>query len=371
MDEYSLRDIYLEIELHLLKSLKRNLTRWHNETQSKGFTWEPWQMTKLRHIAQFRKDNRAIVGYYDKKIEEIIDNVIRGQFLGPQSNELQGPSSILDDMFPHDQHTPLDQIPSPEQYFFHTNDKKVEVLIEELKDNARKVNQMVINKMNGDISLVMTKAHHFLDQGAMTIQQATDLATKDLFTKGINAITYKNGSRRSISSHAEMALRTAVMRTKFLADGKDRDLSGNHLVITSIHANCCPACLRWQGEILIDDVFSNGTRKDGYYWMLSKAMEHGFLHPNCRHDLVTYRPGITRKPTPLTFEQERQANKSYKAEQIQRKLERKIREQKREIEVRFDNSKNKEKLKMLQSALRSHIKLNPELRRNYWRERIV
>ena len=158
---------------------------------------------------------------------------------------------------------------------------------------------------------------------------------------------------------------------KFLADGKRRDETGNHLIVSSIHANCCEHCLRWQGMVLIDDVFSAGKQSDGHYWLLSKAIEGGFLHPNCRHNLVTYIPGITRLPKPLTVFEERELLKRYKNEQIQRGLERDLRRQKRLVEGLFEPQKELSKLKMIRSALKDHVKRNPELRRDYWRERLI
>jgi hypothetical protein len=77
-----------------------------------------------------------------------------------------------------------------------------------------------------------------------------------------------------------------------MGEGDFRKEIGNPLVIVTTHGGACKLCTRWQGKILIDDVYSGGTEKDGDYTLLSDAMEQGFLHPNCRHGLSTYYPEL-------------------------------------------------------------------------------
>lgn len=130
--------------------------------------------------------------------------------------------------------------------------------------------------------------------GVKTLDQAIDMATKEFLDAGIDCIEYKNGRRVNIASYAEMALRTASQRAVLLGEGKKRDEWGIHTVVVSAHANTCPLCAPWQGKVLIDDVFSKGTRKEAEnlgYPTLSEAMRAGLLHPNCRHTISTYFPG--------------------------------------------------------------------------------
>ncbi|WP_415336304.1 phage minor capsid protein, partial [Clostridium perfringens] len=69
----------------------------------------------------------------------------------------------------------------------------------------------------------------------------------------------------------------------------------------------------------------------------SEAVGKGFLHPNCRHTLATYFPGITRLPV---VPDGKEAIKTYEAEQKQRALERQIRKWKR-FEVGTCDEENK------------------------------
>ena len=166
-----------------------------------------------------------------------------------------------------------------------------------------------------------------------------------------------------------MCLRTASHRATLLGEGKKRDEYGIHLVVVSAHGNTCRMCEPWQGQILIDDIFSHPSKEyiEEYktkYKLLSEAIDKGLLHPNCRHSLITYFPGITTLPV---VPDGKEAVKVYEAEQKQRALEREIRKWKR-FEAGTVDEENKIKaannIRTLQSKLKKHIKDNDELRIN-------
>lgn len=82
-----------------------------------------------------------------------------------------------------------------------------------------------------------------------------------------------------------------ISATQALArDGKLRKQLGEHLVIVSRHGGSCDICKKFENKILIDDVYSGGSRKDGNYMLLSEAMAQGLFHEGCRHGLGTYYP---------------------------------------------------------------------------------
>jgi len=126
------------------------------------------------------------------------------------------------------------------------------------------------------------------------------------------------------------------------------------------------------GKVLIDDVYSAGIRpRDGKYPLLSEAMDAGLLHPNCRHTLATYFPGVTELPK---VPDEAEARKNYEAEQKQRYMERQVRRWKRREAGSLDEENKavaKAKVREWQKRIREHLKENPQLRRDYWRERLL
>ena len=258
----------------------------------------------------------------------------------------------------------------PETNFFGVNDKKLEALIKSVNNDLEKAQYSVLRQMDDVYRQTIFKSHTYLQSGSKSLYQAIDLATKDFLDKGINSIKYRNGARVNIASYAEMALRTANHRAMLLGEGKKRDEWGLHLVVVSAHANTCPKCEEWQGKILIDDVFSNGSKADGDYPLVSEAIKAGLFHPNCRHSLITYFPGITQLPKVPDGED---VIKTYEAEQKQRYFERQIRKWKRKEFGLLDSENNegaKRKVSYYEKALREHLKEYPQLRRNRDREKV-
>lgn len=145
---------------------------------------------------------------------------------------------------------------------------------------------------NDEYRQVVHKSAFFLANGIVSPQKAIDMATKDFLSRGINCIEYKDGRRINIASYSQMAVRTASLRAQLMGEGDFRESIGRHLVIATASNAACPLCSKWEDKVLIDDVYSGGSKKDGNYPLLSNAMKQGFLHPNCRDSVATYYPEL-------------------------------------------------------------------------------
>lgn len=377
---YDIRKIYEKMELDLISSMKRAFYYHQREQAKEGFVWEQWQLTKLREFEAYRKRNKDIVGKYNRPIQKTIDKELRGNFANGENrvtrlieriknlfSKKQEQADITVDL-PRDIGNSLSTTPPQENAFFGTNEKKLEALISTVQNDLDKGAYSVLRKMDDVYRQTIFKTHVYLQNGTKTLNQAIDMATKDFLDKGINSIEYKNGARVNIASYAEMCLRTASQRATFLGEGKKRNEYGIHTIVVSAHANTCSHCAYWQGKILIDDVFSGGSAKDGAYPLLSEAIKQNFLHPNCRHTLVTYFPGITRLPEVPNTDK---AIELYNNEQKQRYYERQIRKWKR-IEAGYVDAKNvndaSNTIKDLEIKLNKHLENNKQLRRAPQRE---
>lgn len=390
---YSIRAIFEQMELDLIASMRRAFYFHQAEQIKEGFEWEQWQLTKLREIEKYRKRNKELVAAYNKPIQEAIErelssNYSKGEdriqkFLQkikrqfnkkiPKKSGIVLPSDTSHTQQLREYISKVTGRPKkipPEMNFFGVNDKKLEALIKSVNDDLEKAQYSVLRKMDDVYRQTIFKSHTSLQSGSKTLYQAIDLATKDFLDKGINSIIYSNGNRVNIASYAEMALRTANHRAMLMGEGKKRDEWGLYLVIVSAHANTCPKCAKWQGQRLIDDVFSSGSKADGDYPLVSEAIKSGLLHPNCRHTLITYFPNITRLPE---APDEEAAIKTYEAEQKQRYYERQIRKWKRQ-EIGFLDQENhstaQRKRGYYEKLLRDHLNEYPQLRRNRDREKV-
>lgn len=249
--------------------------------------------------------------------------------------------------------TPTDEV------FFRKNDDKLNALMETVEKDFNNANAAVLRRMDDVYRQTIFKAQVHYNTGNVGLDKAIDMATEDFLAKEIDAIIYSDGKKVNIASYAEMALRTANHRAYLMAEGKKRQEMGLYLVVVSAHATACELCVPWQGKIIID----GGSKEVGDYPLLSEAMEAGLFHPQCRHNLSTYFPGITTLPK---VQDMKGVEENYKQEQQQRYIERQIRKYKRLAEGSIDeNNKKKylDKVKEWQKIMREHLKENPQLRR--------
>lgn len=369
LNPYDIGQIYADMELDLIGSMKRNLSRHELEEKMEGFTWEQWQKAKLKDIQRYQKRNKKMISEYQKLIDKQVAHTIGTSFnKGAKNSE-----SFIKRMLGKAGSAVKSIFEPKEKNFFKLNEDKVNALIRSVTGDLHNANYAALRKMDDVYRQTLFKTQMYYSNGAIGLEKAVDMATKDFLSKGIDCITYKNGRQVNIASYAEMSIRTANQRATLMGEGAKRDEYGVHTVCSAIHGNTCPLCVEWQGKVLIDDVYSGGSSKDGDYPLLSTAMGAGFLHPNCRHHPTTFFPGINTVPTPLTEEEQAKALERYKAEQKQREIERDIRKWKR-VEagsLEPDNvAASTLRVDQLQAKMREHLGQYSYLKREPWREKL-
>lgn len=180
-----------------------------------------------------------------------------------------------------------------------------------------------------------------------TYEKAVDMATKDFLRNGLKCVVYKNGSQHSLEDYADMALRTAQKRAYLTGEGEKRKEWGISTVIVNKRGNPCPLCAPWVGKVLVDDVWSGGS-KDGKsnvtgikYKTMSEAIKAGLYHPRCKDKHGTYFEGINTMPAEgYTKEELKELAENYKQEQKQKYAERQAESYGRLAEYSLDeNSK--------------------------------
>lgn len=180
----------------------------------------------------------------------------------------------------------------------------------------------------------MNKAYMEVSTGVKSYSQSILDTVKELSDKGAY-ITYPSGQHRSIESAVRMNVLTSVNQTC----GKLQEMRANELgwdlMELTAHSGARPEHAEWQGKIV-----SRSGRK-GYLSLddIGYGEVTGFKGVNCRHDWYPYYAGSIRtysnqelqelKNEKVTY-QEKQISK-YEATQIQRKMERTIRQDKKDI----------------------------------------
>lgn len=375
--------IFEEIELRLIRSLKRNIGRHKQEEQQEGFAWSAWQAEKLRNINKFRRECSAIMSEYT----DVIDSETR-QLMEEQFKEGVNGVTVL-------QSEKISEAPqavlTSEPKFFGVDDTKVTKLIDDVVNLEKHAETAALRTMDDVYRQTVNKAQLAISTGSVTLQQAIDMSVRDFLDKGINCIVYRDGRRVNIADYVRMALRTTSTRAKLQGEAAKIKSLGYDTVQVTKYSMCSDTCLPWQGRPYIDDVFSfwDGEieeRENGELWgksnycgkwfpLLSTAIHSGLFHPNCRHTITLYVDG---DPLPKAIDNS-EIEKRYKLEQKQRRLENEVRRAKRKAEGFSDPDnvkKANKKLREAQKKLREFIdKVNAEegkliLKRDYSREKI-
>ena len=393
MSLLSFRDIakiFEEIELRLIASLKRNLSRHKAEEEKEGFEWSAWQAEKLNNIDNFRKENAQIADEYVDVIDDETRQLMTDQF---HEGEHTAEQSVIDvsesgvnvpDVpdVPAQPQPPEAPTAIPDDHFFGVNKPKMDKLMEDVTTLEKTALTAAVRNMDDVYRTTLNKVQLMMGTGSITLNEAIDLATRDFLDKGINCIVYADGRRVNIADYVRMALRTTSTRATLQGAAKRFAELGYDTVLISQYGGCSETCEPYQGKVYIDDVFTiwNGERSgdfgksnycDKWFMLLSVAIRGGLFHPNCRHTMGQYIEGLTKIPQPIPAEKIREQRE---LEEKQRAMERKIRALKRKVEGTQDEKKVKEykrKLREEQGKLREFIKEHDDvLRRDYSREKI-
>lgn len=355
-NEYDITKAFQRIEETLIKSMKRNLTRHLNEERDLDMNWSAWQTEQLKSLEHFKRNNKQLFrndfftinndvealikqSFENGKLdqERVILQAIQNGTFNSSNKEINKMWHIYkttkNQRIKKKQLTRIyEQVNQAESTFFKINDRKLKALIAETRENFEKAEMSILRFSNDQYRKIIYDAQVYANTGSGTVRQAVDMATKDFLSKGINSIEYANGAMVNIASYAEMAIRTANKRAYLQGEGTKRQEWGVHTVLVPNRGGGCPYCIKFQGKIFIDDVWSGGIEeesKETGFPLLSSAIKKRLFHPNCKDTTVTYFPGINTEPISPTKAELENKIENYKNEQKLKYIDRNIDKYKR------------------------------------------
>lgn len=288
-DVYDIGAAFEAIENELMASMIRNMKRHKAEESDEKMQWSMWQTEMLKSLEKYKHNNKKKYGKQFKDINAKISGLIAAANIEGQMEQEKKILEAIRKGFPAKRVTK-----GGTAEFFKLNDRKLEALIKATTDDMEKAETAVLCMANDQYRKIIYNAQVYANTGAATYETAVDMATKDFLKAGLNCIQYANGARHTIADYADMAIRTASKRAYLQGEGQMRQEWGLHLVIMNKRGCPCPKCLPFVGKIMIDDVWSGGSRKDGKYPLMSSAIAAGLYHPRCKDSHTTYFPGITK-----------------------------------------------------------------------------
>lgn len=301
---------FARIEEELLASMVRNLRRHRAEEAEMGIEWAQWQALQLESLAAYARENVRVQGRrFDRlnaQVRRIVAKSYRGAALAQEREILEAVAKGWRGG------------QRPTGSFFEVPRERLDALLMATQSDLMRAEHAVLRRANDQYRSIIFDAQVYAVSGAGTYEKAVDMAAHDFLAKGVDGIVYRNGSRHTIAEYAAMVVRTTSKRAALVAEGEMRSEWGVHTVVVDRRDDACPECMEWVGEVLVDDVYAEGTAEEadalGVH-LLSEAMDAGLFHPNCRDTTSTWFPGVSKMPKRPTRTAQARAEEREEAEQ--------------------------------------------------------
>ncbi|MGD3112908.1 phage minor capsid protein [Streptomyces sp. YGL11-2] len=352
------RDLYADAEARLLGIVARQLAA--------GLEAPGWEVAKLRDIQPLRRAAQSVVDELGKAMTRHVFDVIAEAY----NTGARAGLTELGALHDNDARRISESTP---------NGRAVDRLAHETVDRVTATHRGILRGVEDGYRQVVAEGSTTPLLGIDTRRQATQAAMERFADRGLRTFVDKSGRAWSMTSYAEMAVRTSVGRAAVEAHGDRIRAAGVSLVIVSNAPHECPLCRPYEGRVLALDG-PDGSRtvevehavEDGrtvrvqVAGSLDEARRHGFQHPNCRHSTSAYLPGVTRAPAKHSTDPD-----GYEATQRQRAIERGIRKWKNRAAASTAPEGKRAagaKVRAWQKKQREHLAAHPELIRKRYRE---
>lgn len=248
----------------------------------------------------------------------------------------------------------LAQVTAPERLVDHED---IYAIYEQTKGQYRNLTQSIgflVRQGRHRVMLPPAKAYQWaLDSaelqvmsGAVSYNQAIAEAVKQLAESGLKTVEYESGHKLSVDSAVRMCVMTGINQINQKYREQSMDYLETDLVEVTAHTGARdtgdgPANHKsWQGRVFRwseKPRASNGEYPD-FVKTTGYGTGEGLCGWNCRHNFYPFIEGVSERtytdqelasidPPPITFEG--RTYTAYQATQMQRKLERTIRKQRR------------------------------------------
>ncbi|MFD9863478.1 phage minor capsid protein [Streptomyces alboflavus] len=354
------RDLYADAELRLLEIMARQL--------ADGFDAPGWAVAKLAAVQPLRRAAQAVVDALASAMQlEVFDAVTEAYDVGSRTGLAE-----LGALSDADTRRAGDVTP---------NTRSIDRLAAETVQLVTATHRGILRAVEDVYRRVVAAVSGTPLLGIDTRRQATQRAVQQFTDRGIGSFTDKAGRTWSMTTYAEMAVRTSTGRAAVEAHADRLRAANVGLVVVSDAPHECPLCKRWEGTVLALDgpdgprtVEAEHTVEDGrtvrvrVAGSLDEARLAGLQHPNCRHSVSAYLPGVTVLPV-----EQAQDPAGYEATQRQRAIERSIRRWKVRGAAAVDPAAKRAadvRVRQWQGKVRDHLAAHPELRRKREREQV-
>lgn len=352
--------LYQDAEQRLLGIVARQLAA--------GYDAPGWAVAKLADIQPLRRASQMVVGELSRAMDLEVWSVVAEAYNTGARSGLAELGALGD----REARRIAESTP---------NTRAVDRIAQETIDLVTETHRGILRGVEDGYRQVISEVAATPVLGIDTRRQGTQRALERFADRGLRTFVDKGGRAWQMTSYAEMATRTAVGRAAVEGHTDKLRAAGLDLVIVSNAPHECPLCKPFEGKVLgidgpdgpyevdVEHAVEDGTTvRVQVAGSLNAARARGFQHPNCRHSVAAYLPGLT-EPAPEASEDP----DGYEATQKQRAIERNIRKWKNRAAVATTPEAKKTaeaKVRAWQGRMRGHLGEHPELIRRREREQL-
>ena len=333
-------EIYINAEVTTLTKITEQLGEGMDDPD-----WAPTKLAEIRRLRQGVSDD--VISYIDDMMPGEVNAVVR------QAYERGGDQAVADLRKLVDE----DDIPVT-RGFGRIHQQRIEALAAETVERLEPVSSRILRASEDIYRSVIAETVEQTAAGVMTRREAAQSALNKFANRGITGFVDSAGRRWNMASYCEMATRTGTIQSAVEGHRNRMEENGRDLVRVSNHGDECDLCRPHEGR-----VYSLSGESEQYPPF---DQVDGLFHPNCRHTIGAYIPGLSTAVEPRT------SPKGYKETQEQRYMERGVRQWKRREAAALDDNERRKasaKRREWQGRLREFTDAT-DRRREYGREQI-
>ena len=304
-----------------------------------------YQARLLAQMGQVNRETAQIITQSLAGADEALQDALEAAILDALKNEepklrraaeqglMNGPGFLPPEVTPN-------QMQAFQTYYTQSADKLnlVNTVMLESTESAYRATVADVTARIQHTQGILNTATGEVVTGVSSWNQAMRDAVRRMVDNGLTGFVDHGGHHWTPEAYVAMDIRTTMFNTAREAINERAQEYGCDLYQVSSHNGARPLCYPWQGKVIsrsdwtgtVEDLEGNKVRVYAQS-ETSYGQAAGLFGVNCKHYPMTFIPGFsTLKGEPQDPEEN---EKTYAESQQQRALERKLREEKRDLEV--------------------------------------
>lgn len=336
-------EVYAAVTDRILINLARHF-KYIKDGAPIGGAWE-YQVEKLAEMGQVTRETEAIIismlGDADAALQDVLEASIKNGLQGVEKPLKQAAEKglLLGQGF-----LPPEVAPRQMQAFrafYKQSADKLNLVNTVMLDSTQQAYQATVADIVTRMSTtqgILNSATGEVVTGVSSLNQAVRQGVQKMVDNGITGFIDHGDHHWSPEAYVTMDIRTTMANTARAAVWERMDDYGNDLYQVSHHDGARPLCYPWQGKVISREDRSREVKDDEGNTVHVYAQSEttygqpaGLFGINCGHYPIPFVPGFSRIRPPEQTEE--QNAKEYAESQKQRELERKLRYEKRDLNV--------------------------------------